>query len=69
MTLFDKDTDWRIIRSHHPVFNNFAQDSEQIEFFGVDLGKGEILMDKIKNAKINIMLASHNLTGQLQMFS
>ncbi len=68
-----KEADWRVLRSHIPIFNVEGTFSESLQFWSLPTYVGTTstdttIMDLLKEANINLLLASHNHFGQIQIF-
>jgi hypothetical protein len=64
---FDPKADWRVIRAHHPFFNQEGEDSLD-PFWTEKVADDKTLLEHIRDAKVNLILASHTHTTQVQLF-
>jgi len=62
------DADWRVIRSHNPIFTVTGGANEQADFFNIEVDGTNTILDLIKSVNINLFLSSHNHFGQIQLF-
>lgn len=66
---FTTDANWRVIRTHNPVFSVQGTTSSQDQFFSVFIDdKNTTLLDLIETSNVNLFLSSHNHYGQVQIF-
>jgi hypothetical protein len=66
---FSTKANWRVVRMHNSIFNVEGTPSEQSQFFAARVdSQGNTLLDLMKNAKVNIVLASHNHFAEVSIF-
>ena len=66
---FSPTAQWRVIRSHNPIFSAEGALTEQASFFSVVVdNQNNTLLDLINVYNVNLFLNSHNHYGQVQIF-
>lgn len=66
---FSNSANWRVIRSHNGIFLVDGGTFEQLELFYVQADdSGNTILDLIKAAKVNLLLAAHDHFGQVSVF-